>query len=54
MNIANVALSQSGRPVSADEPPISSAIRTSAVPSIVNGLNFAGVPMAACSDCAMR
>jgi len=48
------ARSWSGRPLSATAPPTRSATSTLAVPSMVSGLNFAGVPIAPCSTCAIR
>ena len=52
--ITNRARSRSGRGLRATEPPTRSDTRTLAVPSIVSGLNLAGVPMAACSAWAIR
>ncbi len=53
-SIRKSALSRSVRPDSPMNPPTRSETRGLAVPSMVRGLNLAGVPIAACSASAMR
>jgi hypothetical protein len=53
-SIRKSALSKSVRPDSPMNPPTRSEINGLAVPSMVSGLNFAGVPIAACKASAIR